>query len=65
MVIVFEKQYKTCKTDESPLCITGNCPAVSSICKNIPFKILDGKTTCKNSLLNQQYVPLINFSNSA
>ena len=65
LVVVFEKQYSNCKDNESPLCITGNCPASSSICKAIPFKVLDGKTICKTSLLNQQDIPLISFSNAA
>jgi len=65
LVFVFEKQYSSCKNSESPLCITGNCPASSSNCQNIPFKIENGKTICKSSLLNQQDIPRVNFSNTS
>lgn len=64
LIFVYDKQYKSCKNDESPLCITGNCLQKSDTCRSSPFKIIDGKTICKNSLLNQQATPLISFTNS-
>lgn len=67
LVYVFEKHYSDCKTLESPLCLTGNCPAASNACGNGPFKIINsGGTTgyqCKRALVNQQTIPSAQFQN--
>jgi hypothetical protein len=67
LVYVFEKHYSDCKTLESPLCLTGNCPAQSTNCGNAPFKIINsGNTTgyqCKQGLVNQQTIPAAQFQN--
>lgn len=62
LLYVFEKHHSDCKNNESPLCLTGNCPASSSNCGNAPFRTIAGEGTsgfqCKSSLMNQQDVPL-------
>jgi hypothetical protein len=67
LIFVFEKHYSDCKNLESPLCLTGNCPAPSTNCGNAPFKIInDGNTTgyqCKRALVNQQTIPTAQFQN--
>jgi hypothetical protein len=67
LVFVFEKHYSDCKNLESPLCLTGNCPAKSTNCGNAPFKIINsGNTTgyqCKTALVNQQTIPAAQFQN--
>ena len=66
LLIVFEKHYNDCKNLESPLCLTGNCPAPSTNCKSAPFKVINsgGTTTyqCKPGLVNQQTIPTAQFN---
>lgn len=69
LLYVFEKHYRDCKNNENPLCLTGNCPAASSVCQNAPFKqITETDTTgyqCKSSLVNQQNIPAAQFQPSS
>jgi hypothetical protein len=69
LLYVFEKHYTDCKNNENPLCLTGNCPANSSVCGNAPFRTVNNDGTagyqCKSSLMNQQDVPLSQFQNVA
>jgi hypothetical protein len=62
LLIAYEKQASDCKNLESPLCLTGNCAGKSSACNNAPFKTVNGNTVCKASLVNQQQIPLVQFS---
>jgi hypothetical protein len=57
-----DKALKNCENKESPLCLTGSCPATTDTCLNKPFKVnSDGSLTCKNSIVsNQSNVPNIN-----
>ena len=66
LLIVFERHYNDCKNLESPLCLTGNCPAQSSACGNQPFKKnSDGSGyVCKPPIVGQQFIPRAQFQNS-
>jgi hypothetical protein len=59
LAFVFNKEAKDCQNNESPYCLTGNCPAASSACDNMPFKIVGGQTLCKGSILSNPKVPLV------
>jgi hypothetical protein len=63
LLIVFERHYNDCKTLESPLCLTGNCPAPSESCGNQPFKKnSDGSGyVCKPPIVGQQDIPKATF----
>jgi hypothetical protein len=59
LIIVFQGQYNNCKDKESPLCLTGNCPATTDACGNSPFKFVDGQIVCKNSIFPASKVPTV------
>ena len=59
LIIVFQGQYNNCKDKESPLCLTGNCPAATDACGNSPFKFVDGQIVCKNSIFPASKVPTV------
>jgi uncharacterized membrane protein affecting hemolysin expression len=63
LLIVFERHYNDCKNLESPLCLTGNCPAPSEACGNQPFKKnSDGSGyVCKPPIIAQPDVPKATF----
>jgi hypothetical protein len=60
--IIEDKGKKDCETKESPLCISGSCPATTDSCGNAPFKVnSDGSLTCKAPITqNSNNVPTIN-----
>ena len=47
LIVVFQGQYSKCKDKESPLCLSGNCPATAGICGNSPFRFVNGEIVCK------------------
>jgi hypothetical protein len=59
LIIVFQGQYNNCKDKESPLCLTGNCPATTDACGNSPFKFVDGQIVCKTSIFPTSTVPTV------
>jgi hypothetical protein len=59
LIIVFQGQYNNCKDKESPLCLTGNCPANTDACGPSPFKFVDGEIVCKTSILPTGTVPTV------
>lgn len=60
--IVQDSNLRKCENNESPLCLSGSCPATTDTCLNKPFKVnSDGTLTCKNSIVsNQSNVPNVN-----
>ncbi len=60
--IVEDKGKRDCETKESPLCISGSCPATTDGCGNAPFKVnSDGSLTCKAPIVkNSNNVPTVN-----
>lgn len=69
LIFVFEKQYSDCRNKESPLCLSGNCPASSgqdadgNSCQNQPFKLVDGQILCKPPITFGQ-APVVTFQPS-
>lgn len=61
LIIVFQGQYNNCKDKESPLCLTGNCPARIDAggCEYSPFKFVDGEIKCKTSIFPTSKVPTV------
>ena len=60
--ITEDKARSKCENNESPLCISGSCPATTDDCGNAPFKVNpDGSLTCKAPITqNSNNVPTIN-----
>jgi len=59
LVFVYEKKYNDCKNNESPLCLTGNCPAQVDFCGASPFKYVNGDLKCKYAIFQNPSVPSI------
>ena len=59
LIIVFQGQYNNCKDKESPLCLTGNCPANTDACGPSPFKFVNGEIVCKTSIFPTGTVPTV------
>jgi hypothetical protein len=59
LIFIFQKQYNDCKNKESPLCLTGNCPATTDTCGPNPFKWDNGQIICKNSIFPTGKVPTV------
>jgi hypothetical protein len=66
LIVVFEKQYSDCRNNESPLCLSGNCPASSGTdadgnsCSNQPFLVVNGQIECKPPITFGQ-APTVSF----
>jgi hypothetical protein len=60
--VVEDKAKKDCENKESPLCISGSCPATTDTCGNAPFKVnSDGSLTCKAPITQKSNnVPTVN-----
>jgi hypothetical protein len=50
--IIWDKGVRDCENNESPLCLTGTCPAKTDSCVLSPFKIQNGNIVCKSSIIN-------------
>jgi hypothetical protein len=59
LIVVFQNQYNNCKGKESPLCLTGNCPANTDACGASPFRYVNGEIKCKYAIFQNPSVPSV------
>ncbi len=59
LIVVFQRQYSNCKNKESPLCLTGNCPAKTDDCGPNPFRYVNGEIKCKPAIFQNPSVPSV------
>lgn len=59
LIVVFQNQYNKCKGKESPLCLTGNCPANTDACGASPFRYVNGTIECKYAIFQNPSVPSV------